>query len=153
MSSKTFLLSPAYLKILNHNLQSCRGREMWSGSSTSFRNRLTEGHVEFSKPFRWGQLDGDFDFIYVYFFTLLRNSQGCAKEGKIDLQISTSPIFRNISKGWLKVSYEDVRNSFWSPDDVWVMYSGFCFPPLFFFPYFFQEKKKKFLKILLKCFL
>ena len=29
---------------------------MWSGSSTSFRNRLTEGHVEISKPFRWGQL-------------------------------------------------------------------------------------------------
>ena len=28
---------------------------MWSGSSTSFRNRLTEGHVEISKPFRWGE--------------------------------------------------------------------------------------------------
>ena len=52
-------------------------------------------------------------------FFIQANYQGGAKEGKIDLQIFRSPFLRNVLKCYLNVSYEDVRNSFWSPDDIW----------------------------------
>ena len=45
-------------------------------------------------------------------------NQGGAKEGKIDLQISKSQFLRNMLKCYANVSHEDVRNSFWSPDDI-----------------------------------
>ena len=47
--------------------------------------------------------------------------QGGAKKGKIDLQVSMSPFLRNMLKCCLKVSHEDVRNSFGTLDDFWGM--------------------------------